>query len=86
MNTAQFFDFGIAICYLKKGKRVCRKGWNGKDMWLALIRPGNAMYTKGGVSLDMQPCIGMRTAQGNMQPGWLSSQADMLAEDWMLVE
>jgi hypothetical protein len=24
----------------------------------------------------------MKTADGKMQPGWLASQADMLAEDW----
>lgn len=30
--------------------------------------------------------IVMRTAQGSAQPGWLASQADMLAEDWGIVE
>ena len=44
------------------------------------------MYTMHGASLDMQPCVGMRTAQGVMQPGWLASQADMLSEDWELVQ
>lgn len=29
--------------------------------------------------------IDMFTAQGDMQPGWLASQADMLAEDWEIV-
>jgi len=29
--------------------------------------------------------IVMRTAQKTAQPGWLASQADMLATDWMLV-
>jgi hypothetical protein len=28
----------------------------------------------------------MYTAQGEMQPGWLCSQADMLADDWGIVE
>lgn len=31
------------------------------------------------------PSITMYTAQGEMQPGWLASQADILAEDWELV-
>jgi len=30
--------------------------------------------------------ITMYTAQGTMQPGWLASQADMLADDWTGVE
>lgn len=35
--------------------------------------------------LDSQPYIAMWTAQGKWQPGWLASQADMLAEDWQIV-
>ena len=29
--------------------------------------------------------IVMWTAQGVWQPGWLASQADMLADDWVVV-
>ena len=36
--------------------------------------------------LDSQPYLAMYTAQGKWQPGWLASQADMLGEDWMVVE
>ena len=36
--------------------------------------------------LDSQPYISMWTAAGQWQPGWLASQADMLAEDWQIVE
>lgn len=36
--------------------------------------------------LDCQPYIAMYTAQKQWQPGWLASQADMLADDWMIVE
>jgi hypothetical protein len=32
--------------------------------------------------LDSQPYFAMYTAQQKWQPGWLASQADMLAEDW----
>ena len=35
--------------------------------------------------LDSQPYIAMSTAEGQWQPGWLASQADMLAEDWVVV-
>lgn len=35
--------------------------------------------------LDSQPYFAMWTAQGKWQPGWLASQADMLAEDWQIV-
>lgn len=77
--------FGEAIEHLKAGDRVARAGWNGKNMWLVLIHPGNAMHTSPAGSFDMQPCIGMKTATNDMQPGWLASQADMLADDWTSV-
>ena len=70
-------DFGDALAILKRGGRVQRKGWNGKDMriWLDKhIGPGQL------------PCFVMLTAEGAHQPGWLASQADMLAEDWIEVE
>lgn len=33
-----------------------------------------------------QSSLTMFTAQRQMQPGWLASQSDMLAEDWEVVE
>ena len=37
MDTQNFTaDFGTAIKWLKEGKKVARKGWNGKNMWLVL--------------------------------------------------
>jgi hypothetical protein len=43
------------------------------------------MHVSSAGGFEMQPCIGMKTAQGTMQPGWLASQADMLASDWEVV-
>lgn len=77
--------FGMAIEALKKGMRVTREGWNGKGMWLILIRAGNAVHNSPHGSFDMQDCIGMKTTQDVMLPGWLASQTDMLAEDWEII-
>ena len=74
-------NFGEALTQLQIGEKISRAGWNGNNMWLTIIRAGNAMY----MGHPMQDCIGMYTAQGNMQPGWLPSQADLLATDWCLV-
>ncbi len=41
---------------------------------------------KKGEDVVFHPSVTMYTAQGDMQPGWLASQADMLAEDWGIVE
>lgn len=75
-------NFGKAIEAMKVGHKVCRDGWNGKNMWICYIHPGNAMH----LGFDLQPCIGMKTADNKMQPGWLASQADMLSEDWNILD
>lgn len=36
--------------------------------------------------LDCQPYFAMHTAQMKWQPGWLASQADMLSDDWFIVD
>jgi hypothetical protein len=90
--------FGMAIEALKAGQRVTRAGWNGKGMWLVLVpgtpsvttAPGTP-YRKAGIEqCEILPHIDMWTvnAQGRraMLPGWLASQSDMLADDWMIVE
>jgi hypothetical protein len=67
-------NFGQAIDALKENKPVARRGWNGKNMHIYLV-----------IEEPYEPCIYMLTAQEKMQPGWLASQADMLAEDWYVV-
>lgn len=75
-------SFGGAVEALKAGLKVSRAGWNGKGMYLTLIFSGNAMHQ----GYAMQDCVGMKTANNLMQPGWLASQNDILAEDWEIVE
>lgn len=94
-------NFGQAIETLKAGGFVQRAGWNGKGMWLALIIPGRegedsilldhvdpvgcfGFSTESELRVD--PVIAMRTAQITLQLGWLASQADMLADDWQVVD
>lgn len=36
--------------------------------------------------LDSQPYIAMWTAAKQWQPGWLCSQADLLADDWEIAD
>ncbi|WP_336784015.1 DUF2829 domain-containing protein [Paenibacillus illinoisensis] len=89
-------DFGKAIEALKAGEKVARQGWNGKGMWIALMPE---LYLEAGfvngrtrkhigedVALDSQPYIAMMTATGKWQPGWVASQADILAEDWEIIK
>lgn len=77
-NTMEkHMNFGMALDALKRGSMVQREGWNGKGMWLNLQRPDeNSKMT--------EPYIYMKTAQDGQIP-WMASQADMLAEDWQIV-
>ena len=94
MDTNNFTaDFGTAIRWLKEGKKVARKGWNGKNMWLVYMPPfrveePNERTQAHGIkeAFDCGGYIVMWTAQGVWQPGWLASQPDMLSDDWGIVE
>ena len=91
-------DFGKAIEALKSGKKVTRRGWNGKGMFLWL-KPGAEIKSEwckdpilkelaeqnGGTILGI-PTICMfthdSTGRKAILTGWLASQSDMLLEDW----
>lgn len=84
-------NFGLAIEAAKNGERVARKGWNGKDMYVFLAYEAD-FVTDADISafdqldVEVADMLIMKTAQNTFQPGWLASQADMLADDWCIVE
>ena len=69
---------GWAVEQLQNGNRVCRQGWNGKNMYLQLQTPDEH-------SKMTFPYVYMRTAQGDLVP-WVCSQTDLLAMDWDVPE
>jgi len=73
MEDAIEFTFSKALKLIKKGYRIYRKGWNGKNMYLELQTPDE----NSKMSL---PYIYMKTACGNKVP-WIASQTDLLATD-----
>lgn len=94
--------FGLAIEAMRKGHKVARAGWNGKNMFVVLMPPlhlppfntadtarkvndRTAKWIGEDAPLDCQPYFAMYTAAKQWQPGWLASQTDMLADDWMIV-
>lgn len=82
-------DFGEAIRALKEGKRVCRKGWNGKDQYLELGKDISYTNLKGYTMVAYHEDIGSQAivfyGTRGRQMGWLASQSDMLAEDWCIL-
>lgn len=98
MEKQNGMTFGLAIECLKKGKKVTRNGWNGKDMFLWL-KPAATIKSDwckdpllkricddNGGEAEALDTICMKTADGKILTGWLASQTDMLSEDWIIVE
>lgn len=77
------FSFGEAIKYLKRGLKVARKGWNGKGMYLFLADGEDLTSCISSGDFKCTSSVCMKTAQNNNCVGWVASQADMLAEDWV---
>lgn len=86
-------NFGLALEAAKKGERIARKGWNGKGQYVEL---GTCFqYTSHSGDVPKSTCV-QHTDIGSAalvfvgtrgrQVGWLASQADMLADDWYIVE
>lgn len=84
------FGFGDAIKYVKRGLKVARKGWNGKNQHIELARCISYISPDGVITNCDHVSIGNNAiafvGTSGVQMGWLASQADMLAEDWLFVE
>lgn len=93
--------FGQAVEALKQGKKVSRRGWNGKGMYLWLLpecvvkkewcRDERLIECMG--EADEILCLGSirmfthdSTGRKAVLTGWLASQSDILSEDWYIVD
>ena len=83
-------SFGLAIEAMKKGKKVARRGWNGKNQHIELATRISYMTAEGVFVNVEHEAIGNKAiafcGTSGVQMGWLASQADMLADDWEIVE
>ena len=86
-------NFGEAIIALKQGKKVARKGWNGRGMFLYLVSEGSypvkmdaakSIADENG-NVKYGPYVALKAANDSVYP-WNASQADMLSNDWEVVE
>ena len=84
------FGFGEAIKYLKRGLKVKRQGWNGKNQYIELATNIRYLSNTGEIINCDHDAIGncaiAFVGTSGVQMGWLASQADMLAEDWVFAE
>ena len=84
------FSFSEAIKYMKRGLKVARKGWNGKKQYIQLATGISYKTAQGEIVNCEHDAIGNQAiafvGTSGVQIGWLASQADMLAEDWVFAE
>lgn len=85
-------DFSDALMWLKDGKKVARRGWNGENQFCWLVPegqyPARMEAIKGYFPGDLVPYgayFALKNAQGVVVP-WVPSVCDLLACDWFVVE
>lgn len=89
-------NFGKAIELLKNGKKLARKGWNGKNMFVVYQKgypegiPSNKQTAEAwghneGDLFKVEPYLQIKNAQGS-HAMWMPSIGDVLAEDWVAIE
>lgn len=92
-------NFSDALTLLKSGAKITRKGWNGKGMYLWLkpaavvqeewckdeILKQIAHDNGGSIPALGTICMYTHDSSGRkaILTGWLASQADLLADDWL---
>ncbi len=89
-DSDSMMNFGQAIEAMKQGKRVARTGWNGKEQYIELATSISYVNTKSETINALHKAIGNNAiafvGTSGVQLGWLASQADILAEDWIIFE
>lgn len=89
-------NFGWALALMRKGKKLFRRGWNGKGMWVVYQEayphgiPVNANTARAtgipeGTVRKFLPYLMMHNAQGAFVP-YFPSITDILEFDWEVTE
>ena len=83
-------NFGKAIDLLKEGKKLRRKGWNGKNQYIELATNISYKNADGEIININHKTMGNKAiafvGTSGVQIGWLASQSDMLSDDWELID
>lgn len=83
-------NFGEALERVKSGKKIQREGWNGKNQFVELgnhvsyVRPNGEVVNANHEAMGNQVLVFHGTS--GIQVGWLATQSDVLADDWMVAD
>ena len=94
--VSELMDFSDALRGVKKGKKIQRKGWNGRNMFVVYQKgypkgiPCNeqtaaAFGLKPGENFVCLPYLQIRNVDGS-HAMWVPSISDLLADDWVFIE
>lgn len=83
-------SFSVALEAIKKGVKMTRLNWNGKDMFIFLVEGSNFKVSRKpllgiypeGTDITYQSHIDIKTVDGSIVP-WVGSHNDLLADDWV---
>lgn len=92
-------SFGDALTAIKNGFKVARSGWNAANQWVTASNlttgsiPAGNFWAKhnadfaeeNGGFAEVPPCMTIKNAQGQIQMGWVPSQGDLFANDWVIL-
>lgn len=87
------FDFSAALILLKEGRKVARRGWNGKNMYVYFVngsqftvnrQPLSQMLPEGTI-VHYRGHFDMFYADGTYGV-WVASHSDLTANDWHLAD
>ena len=92
-QIAPIGSFAWALTKVKEGKKIQRSGWNGKGMFIYFVPKGaykpctpiaESLVNKEGL-VEYREYLAHKTTSGDVVP-WTISQADVLANDWEVIE
>jgi len=76
-------NFGEALHELKAGRKVERKGWNGRGIFIELQTPDeNSKMTSPYLYINTTGLQGNNPDAPKSLVPWFPSQTDILADDW----
>ena len=95
LTEPNYIDFSDALREVKKGKKIARKGWNGKNMFVVYQKgypngiPCNKQTAEAwgmneGDLFICNPYLQIKCANGSHSM-WVPSINDVLADEWYII-
>ena len=90
LEVGSGLTFGSALELAKMGRKISRKGWNGKGQFVFLV-DDLEFHTAADISCFKKEGVFVHGAlafsgTSGIQVGWLASQSDMLSDDWFVMD